>query len=805
MTAFGLLRISEKVAQNERTLFTFLASQEHHTVMSFINTEHDDMTFMTLDVLFDYFAPSFAMEIMNQEIHSIWAKVNAALRIAENDLQQKFIKALAIILIIGDDQARPNAVSLKTALLISDEQFMETADRLCALQVLTKRDVSGEYAFLTANGVDIKNNLQNYIASKLPRISVCEVLEQFVEPGYVLPRQYNNERKIIRFFRRVFMDSAAFCAYENGDDIVRNSGADGVIIQMVAASDSAREEIMAHYHQMTNMDCIMIVTNGQDFSLESKLKEIVAIQALKQTEIARTDAHYAEELEIYEEDALSYVQKQIAWDYSTANEDCKYYYAGEWVVTLTKGIFLSRFVTTICEQVYFETPIVNNEMINKTVITGPIKKARALIVDKLLQSEEGSEIVWEGYGPEVSIYRSTIENKHIDGLNCDSDPHLEAVLKAIDIFARQGVGKKLKLSELYSLLTSAPFGVRKGIIPIYFAYVLRRFEGVITFYLGDREFLASAEVIENVDADPDKYELFIDEATEEKEKYIADLCELFAIDKSLSNRNNLIVLAMQKWIRSLPKVTRDAKKVFSYDGKGLTPEDITPEFVRLRKSLLAFDVNVRELLMERIPQDIFGVKSYGEAFDQIVTFREFFGKYLEQLKSALIGYAKDMFAPGYEGSLSQAVGIWRKGRTDQALKRLYDTLTNQLLKVVTSVDTNDDDAVISQIGLALMNFAIEDWSDTGIVEFGQRLKHSLDEIVDAESEPVSESEDSFSIIISRHQESIERMVAGREISLLGKTLMNNLRCSFDEYGDAIPTDEKAAILVEMMKEILGEA
>ncbi len=44
MTAFGLLRISEKVAQNERTLFTFLASHERNTVMSFISTEHDDMT-----------------------------------------------------------------------------------------------------------------------------------------------------------------------------------------------------------------------------------------------------------------------------------------------------------------------------------------------------------------------------------------------------------------------------------------------------------------------------------------------------------------------------------------------------------------------------------------------------------------------------------------------------------------------------------------------------------------------------------------------------------------------------------------
>lgn len=395
-------------------------------------------------------------------------------------------------------------------------------------------------------------------------------------------------------------------------------------------------------------------------------------------------------------------------------------------------------------------------------------------------------------------------NNGINGLKCANDLHLEAVLEAIDAFARKGLGKKIKMSKLYSLLTYAPFGLRKGVIPIYLAYVLRRFEGVISFYWGEREFLASSEVIENVDADPEKYELFIDEATEEKEKYIADLCDLLDIDKSQSNRSSLIVLAMQRWIRGLPKVVRDTKKVFICDGKELKNEDIPREYIRLRKGLLAFDVNVRELLMERIPQDILGNESYSEAFDRIVAFYRFFEGYIGQLKSALISYAKEMFVPEYEGSLSQAIGIWRKARAEQALKKLYDTQTNQILKVILSLNTNDDEVAISQIGLALMSFSIEDWNDEGIEEFCQRLKRSLKEITDADAVADEDLDDSFSITISQNRQTIERMVSSREISLIGKTLMNNLRYSFDEYSSAIPTDEKAAILIEMLKEVLGE-
>lgn len=805
MTAFGLLRISEKVAQNERTLFTFLAGHECDSVMGFINSDHTGVEFLTLDVIYDYFAPSFSMELYNREIHSIWAKTNAALKIAETELQKQIIKALAIILIIGDEQVRPNAVSLKTALLITDDLFMEATDRLCALQVLTKRDISGEYAFLTPNGVDIRNNLENYIQSKLPRIQVCEELERFIGQEYVLPRQYNNQYKIIRYFRRVFMDAALFCAYGNGNEILRSLGADGVIIQIIAFSEADRTAVMAHYQKMEQTNCVLVAISEEDFSFEMKLKELVAIQALKQADIVRADAHYAEELEIYEEDLLRFLRKQIAWAYSSANEACKYYYEGEWIVSLTKGIFLSRFISGICDRVYNRTPIINNEMINKTTVTGPIKKARMLIVNKLIQTAVDTDIVWEGYGPEVSIYRSLIANKQLDGLNCESDANLAEVLAVIDDFVRQAVGNRRKMSELYSRLLSAPYAIKKGVIPVYIAYVLRRIEGVTTLYWGEREFLLSADVLENVDSDPEKYELYIDEATEEKEEYLNRLCELFGVNASVSDRNGLIVIAMQRWIRSLPKVTRDARKEYGYSNGQLESNTLPLESVKLRRALLAFDVNVRELLMERIPQDIFNGASFEVALSRIEQFREHLDCYLPRLKSTLINYAIGQFVSGYEGSLSQAINIWKEERTDRSLKKLYDTQTNLLLKYLSDMDTNDDEAIISRIALALTGFSIEDWNDESTPDFCRRLHQALERVAGAETEEAPKSDSSISITISRNNQSVERMVESREISLLGKTLMSNLRYSFEEYGGSITPEEKASILVELLKEVIGEA
>ena len=52
VTAYALLRVSEKVGQNERTVFTFLAQDEKGTFVDFIKN-NDGFALMTVDTVFD--------------------------------------------------------------------------------------------------------------------------------------------------------------------------------------------------------------------------------------------------------------------------------------------------------------------------------------------------------------------------------------------------------------------------------------------------------------------------------------------------------------------------------------------------------------------------------------------------------------------------------------------------------------------------------------------------------------------------------------------------------------------------------
>ena len=63
VSTFILPRLSERVAQNERTLFTFLSAAGSATLPSYLACSDDRFEFITPDVIYDYFEPLFKKEV----------------------------------------------------------------------------------------------------------------------------------------------------------------------------------------------------------------------------------------------------------------------------------------------------------------------------------------------------------------------------------------------------------------------------------------------------------------------------------------------------------------------------------------------------------------------------------------------------------------------------------------------------------------------------------------------------------------------------------------------------------------------
>ena len=98
ITTFMLPRISEKVAQNERTLFTFISGQEATTMSNVMKRLSGDFPLITPDVLYDYFAPQMRKEVYTSEIHQLYRLTSSILaKFSPDTLHAKIIKTLSLI------------------------------------------------------------------------------------------------------------------------------------------------------------------------------------------------------------------------------------------------------------------------------------------------------------------------------------------------------------------------------------------------------------------------------------------------------------------------------------------------------------------------------------------------------------------------------------------------------------------------------------------------------------------------------------------------------------------------------------
>ena len=115
VTTFVLPRLSERVAQNERTLFTFLSAKGTSTLPTFLEDYHDDcFRVITPDMVFDYFEPLFRKESYSSELHKNYILTKAILKkLDDGSLQSKIIKALSLIYILEQfDKIKPTANEL---------------------------------------------------------------------------------------------------------------------------------------------------------------------------------------------------------------------------------------------------------------------------------------------------------------------------------------------------------------------------------------------------------------------------------------------------------------------------------------------------------------------------------------------------------------------------------------------------------------------------------------------------------------------------------------------------------------------
>lgn len=823
VSTFILPRLSERVAQNERTLFTFISAPGISTLPSFLDEYNDDhFEALTPDVIYDYFEPLFKKEVYSGSIHENYVLTEVILeKLQEDSLESKIVKTLSLIYILEQfEKLQPSKDEINSIFSISysPEEINQAIDNLIEREYVIYLKRSNNFLRLKqTSGVDVRQKISDMVEVQSKRTTVKETLNNSNFDNYVYPSRYNSERDMIRYFSFEFIDES-----EVTDDIdwtVKSESidADGVIYGIIPHSEESLARLK-DILETTSVDCnrFIFILPRHFEEISDVVREYNAVSILR--DLANDDKVLFDEYEVIYED-LREVISSFMRGYTRPEEYKSRYIFNGAQVPVNRKAALTDLMSSICEQVYSLTPVINNEAMNRNETTTMANNSRSKIVAGLLRNELEPNLGLTGTGQEVSIMRSTLvrtgvweENNGLPKINLSPNKvdHMVDVLGVIEGFIIETRAKgSMSFGELYKRLTAPEYhiGLRRGLIPIYLAAVIHEYKREVI--VSDRfgQVTLSADVMLQINSKPDMFTLSCLDWNPEKEAFVQSLAVCFAdyvVEAERgANAYDYVVSAMRRWYMALPKYVKDSKN--SPDGEKLSKGRL--EMLKLLKQ----NIGGNEFLFERLPK-AFGFSDFQESLaDNVCAAKRFYDGYIKEVRAILATEVKETFILPKDRvnikkmSLASVIKDWCESLDQAAFEQLFPDGTERCLGLFKSI-TNDDDLTISRLAKLATDLRIEDWDDrvkdlftANIGKYkktAEEYHSTVQENANTESTSAYQVTytDENGVAVTKRFEKVEG--TGR-----GKLLHNQVTAALDSMGRSISDQEKRQILMEILRKL----
>jgi hypothetical protein len=823
ISTFILPRLSERVAQNERTLFTFLSAEQKFTLSAFLQTAMGDFPLLTPDFLYDYFEPLLRKEAWTTDIHRQFKLTENVLRQVDPDsLEAKIIKMISLVYIIEQFEKLPPIYDV-----IIDafrDSVVNTKEISDALTVLIERDCivylkrSNNYLKLKENsGIDIPGEIQRLIDNSSNAISVTKILNQSAFDSYMYPTGYNDEHEVTRYFNFIFISSKDFFETEDWNRKLGCDGSDGSVYAVIPQSKSEIDRIRASISDgRNNFNQAVFAVPTEYMDIGKMAYEYYAVSQLKALVV--DDELLSDEYDIYIEDLEEVIGSFIASYTRPELGGVEYYYMG-----MKQNVFRKAQITSllshICEAVYPQMPIINNESINKNVLSTTAVNSRTKLISGILENEIEANLGLSGTGQDVSFMRSTLiqtgvlcnaDNAPIINLEPEDDKlrHMLSVIQEFFV-GPERVGEQ-RFSELYDTLTLPQYeiGMKRGVIPIYIAAVLHQHKKCLVIKNNDDEVKINADVLNSINETPENFSVIREDWNTEKTQYMVDLEEVFkdfVIEKEKTyNSFAYLVLAMNRWFVGLPKYTKEMTEL--YRGTKSNAKVISREKKRFINSIKLVDNNSREFLFEKVPS-FFGVQE----FSTIVTngvkeTKAIYDSAIASLVKALADDVKAVFGGDSKpnASLSSVIRDWIEQFDDATMSHLFPNNGNHVVELMSTI-TNDESMFVQRLGKVMTSLRIEDWNSDTLKSFLSELddfKKTDEEFNKKRKDGSTISSDMYKLsFVSKDGSEVVRTFAKTEYSPRARLLLNEITSNMEEYGNALTGQEKRQILMELLEKI----
>lgn len=822
VSTFILPRLSERIAQNERTLFTFLSANGQATLPSFLKQYHDsEFSVVTPDLIYDYFEPLFKKEISNGTLHDIYFLTSTILNQLDDDsLEEKLVKTLSLIYMLEQfEKLKPTKDELIGIYSIqySVPEIEKALNNLIDDEYVIYLKRSNDFLQLKeSSGVDVEAKIRDMIASQQSSAVVKKILNASNFDSCIYPFRYNDEKEVTRYFDFTFIDESEVTEDVNWKTKQQGTEADGIVYAIIPHSKDSIAQIVDVVKKTSTYcsNCVFVIPH-KFVPIDFTVREYKAVETLK--ELAVSDKVLFDEYEVIYEDLREIINHYIS-DYTHPEKRAStYIYKGEEKQIVRKAAF-TDLLSTICEKIYFNTPVIVNEAVNKNHPTTNSVNSRSKIVSGLLRSELEPNLGLSGAGQEVSILRSTLvrtgvlENpSNAPKINLHPQNYFMAnLLGVIEKFVQDAQEQKMSFEELYARLTTPKcyIGLRKGLVPIYVAAVFHEYKKEIILYDKFAQVPLSNDTLLQIEAAPQDFTLQCLDWNNEKDEYVDALANVFKdyvveAEKAASGYN-YVVAAMHRWYMGLPKYAKEAKH--EPDGKQI--DKTNRQFLRMLKQ----NIGTHTLLFERLPVLITGnTECKAEIAKAVSDIKFFYDQILSKLENTFCNEIKDVFGEGQDNavlkrkSLPSVVAEWSNRLDPSISEQLFADGTDRMLRLFFADKTLNEHTLTSNLAKLATDLNLGDWdadTHTAAIESIKRYKKTAEEFHKETDETSSETVSGYQLTYEDKSGcTVTKRFDKVETSKRGKLLYNAIESAITGMGQAVSEQEKRQILMDVLREL----
>ena len=481
LAALVLPELCSRYGQHERTLFSFLAGPDSASASSFLRSQEvnagESLPSLGLAAVYDFFVSSG----IGARQSSRWTEVTIRIRDSHGltQRQEDLAKAIALLNLVSTGGT---IRASRQALQLVESDLDGVLSGLEAAGLVTYRGFADEYRIWQGTDVNIRQLLDS-ARQQVERLSLVEILSQIDEPAPVVAARHSSENQTLRVFNRRYVSGTGLV-----EPLDAFSDYDGELLLLVDAPSHvpATASPQAHFAKP-----VVVAIPADLTSLNEAAREVAAVNIALQSPDVTGD--WVARRELGERLAQTRSMLDIALADTFDSDNCRWVLLqGDNANIELPGRRGSAPLSYAADYAYRHTPIVRNEMLNRTSLTSQGAKARRILLEGMINHGGNTDLGLAGYGPEVAMYRSFLEHTRLHGFDSRNQsrtfrsPSDKSTLRPawdkLAIELRRAKAHRINLRDVYTVLLSPPIGMKAGVVPVFVTAALLAYSDEIAIY-----------------------------------------------------------------------------------------------------------------------------------------------------------------------------------------------------------------------------------------------------------------------------------------------------------------------------------